>query len=89
MVNFLDEAYRQRAGWYAGITNDPEARLFVEHRVDEDGDHAWADCVDDSVAREAEKMLHDLGYEGGSGGGNEDSIYVYVYRITDDTCEDC
>ncbi len=65
-----------------GITADPQRRLFEDHNVDRQS--AWlyrqADTAD--VARIVEATYHDYGYSGGPGGGGDDAIYVYAYRIT-------
>ena len=88
-ADYLHDDDREHADWYAGITSDPEARLFDEHAVDQEGSWAYAECLNDDVARGAEQLLLELGYQGGPGGGNESSVFVYVYETTVDTCEDC
>ena len=75
--------------WYAGITSDPRERLFSDHKVDENDTEDWACMEANNVedAREIEKILHSDGFQGGPGGGDDDSKYVYIYRITKDTVE--
>ncbi|MBE7480593.1 MAG: hypothetical protein HS104_11505 [Polyangiaceae bacterium] len=86
----LHEQGRHASKWYAGITDHPPARLFDEHGVDEHRDlWAWVQCTSADVAREAERFLLAAGYQGGPGGGHDGSVFVYVYRITPDTCETC
>ena len=59
-------------GWYAGITNDPERRLFEEHKVDEKrGSWIHLRASSESAAREIEDSLHGKGYRGEGGGGDE------------------
>ena len=74
-------------GWYAGVTNKPDRRLR-EHAVDVGGACGIVECETASVAAEAEKILHEWGYEGQSGGGTtDDSFWVYTYKITPRTVE--
>lgn len=75
--------------WYAGIAEKPKKRLFDRHRVTKENGlwiHKRATSV--AEARTAEKMLIDEGFQGGSGGGTDDSTAVYAYRITPTTSED-
>ena len=76
-----------RHGWYAGITDDRDRRLFTEHKVDKEND-AWISCPADSeaVAREVERSLVAGQFHGGTGGGPHPAI-VYAYRITSQTDE--
>lgn len=77
------------AAYYAGITDNPQRRLG-EHQVDPaNGKYSWAQCATDAISRDAERILHEIGYEGGTGGGDELSVFVYAYKITPATCEDC
>jgi hypothetical protein len=86
---YVDEApNNQKRRWYAGITNDPERRLR-EHNVSPDNPWTWYECDDATQARTVEYALHSMGYSGGGGGGHGGSVFVYTYRITPSTCEDC
>lgn len=77
-----------RSAWYAGIAKDPEQRLFNDHNVDKGKGHwRWLRCIDEDHARTAEAALLDAGYQGGPGGGNHLTKYVYAYRITSATVE--
>lgn len=74
--------------FYIGITNDVERRLFNEHNVSKNG--AWwiyreADSKD--IAQAVEEYFLEKGMQGDTGGGNEDSVYVYCYEITTNTVE--
>lgn len=79
---------RQRSEWYVGIAEDAKQRLFNDHAVPE-RETPWIHRKADSetVAREAEKALHDLGYDGGPGGGSSKTLYVYAYLKTSKTVE--
>ena len=70
-------------GWYVGITDDPKRRLFQDHKVNENGGNwIYGPASSHSAAREIERHFLDLGCNGGSGGGDSSSIYVYAYKIT-------
>jgi hypothetical protein len=74
--------------YYVGITNDIDRRLFSEHNVDKKRNQWIYDEADsDIVARKVEQYFLDKGCDGGSGGGDEDSIFVYCYKITGTTVE--
>ena len=75
--------------WYVGIAADPRERLFNDHAVKEKGD-AWIyrQCTTSDVARSVEKHFLAQGMKGGSGGGDENSDYVYAYKISGHTIED-
>ena len=90
IVAEFDEYIEKRGGkysdYYVGITDDAERRLFDEHKVDRDhGSWVYAPAISDDVARKVEKHYLDLGCEGGSGGGDEDSRIVYCYKMTSTT----
>lgn len=74
--------------YYAGITKDPNGRLFSNHNVNkENGYWIHREAIDVDNARDAEKILLDKGMKGGDGGGDDTSIYVYCYLITNSTKE--
>ena len=67
---------------YIGITKDPVDRLFNQHNVDEIyGLWYYEKAISNEEARKVEELLIDLGMQGGHGGGDEDSVYVYCYLI--------
>lgn len=72
--------------WYVGITDDVVRRLFNEHNVSM-YDGWWiyriADSKDD--AGKIEMHFINKGCQGAPGGGDEDSIFVYAYLITNST----
>ncbi len=89
-----DDIYNHLAGetnfssYYVGITNDIERRLFNEHNVPKS--NHWRihrEAVNDKHARAVEKHFIDRGMRGGSGGGDNGSIWVYCYKITNYTIE--
>lgn len=72
-------------GYYCGITNDIERREN-EHSADYLG---YVNCKTFETAKKLESMMHGAGFDTGAqlGHGQEDSIYVYVYKKTKDTIE--
>ena len=87
------EEYMESCGgeldeWYVGIAAKPRKRLFDDHSVDEDnGNWIFVPATSSAVARRAEKYFLDRGAQGGPGGGDEDTRFVYAYRITMETVE--
>ena len=98
-MSYLNDVYRdiaehiQKSGspprfWYAGITSDPSSRLFVDHNVQKD--IGWCisrDAQTENGARSVEQALLRLGCDGGPGGGNASTKYVYAYLKTGTTRE--
>lgn len=79
---------RYYSDFYIGITDNIERRLFGEHNVSKQGQwyiHAQADNID--IARDVEKHFLDKGMQGDDGGGNDTSVYVYCYEVTQNTIE--
>jgi hypothetical protein len=74
--------------WYVGITDSPERRLFKEHAVEKEGG-VWIynRCVSSETARAVERHFLALGMKGDEGGGDDESAYVYAYKITRHTVE--
>jgi hypothetical protein len=75
--------------WYVGITGNRDQRLFVEHNVKKKGG-AWISCKASSsdIARAVEKyFIKNHETQGGSDVGDDDSVYVYSYKVTDYTVE--
>lgn len=88
------KAYIQEWGgnysdWYVGIASDPRKRLFDEHNVDEKEDAwIWHKCENASTAREIEEyFVNILGTDGGAGGGDYTTKYVYAYKKAPHTNE--
>jgi predicted GIY-YIG superfamily endonuclease len=76
------------SAWYAGITDDPERRLFTEHNVSKQTGHwVYRKCSTDDIAREVEQHFLGKGCKGGPGGGKRAAKYVYAYKVTNSTVE--
>jgi hypothetical protein len=74
--------------WYAGIATDPKQRLFNDHAVNDKSD-VWIyhQCASSEVARAIETYFHAQGMKGGTGGGDDNTDYIYAYMITRYTVE--
>jgi len=74
--------------YYVGITKSIQDRLFGTHKVPEKG-HCRIHCEahNDTDARAVEKYFLDKGMQGGGSGGDEESVYVYVYQVSHLTVE--
>ena len=67
--------------WYIGVTNNPMVGLFNTHNVDKRKD-GWihTPTSSDKVSRAVEnRFLKTHGTDGGPGGGDETSVFVYAY----------
>ena len=74
--------------WYCGITSDIDKRLHEEHNLPREKDTFWSiwyKCFNDDDARAVETALLRKGCDGGKGGGDESSVYVYAYLKQDGT----
>ncbi len=69
--------------FYIGITNDIERRLFDEHNVPRE--NHWRihrKAINKEHAQSVEEHFLDKGMKGDTGGGTDDSVYVYCYEIS-------
>jgi len=89
----IQEYMRQRGGtsrtWYVGIARDARARLFSDHGVREHSD-AWIfrRAASSADARSVEKYFIDqCGTDGGPGGGDAYTVFVYAYKKASHTRE--
>jgi hypothetical protein len=74
--------------FYIGITNDIERRMFGEHNVNRE--NSWwiyRTAIDKVSAQTVEEYFLDKGMQGDTGGGTDDTVYVYCYEITNSTKE--
>ena len=87
--NFMAKWGGVYSDWYVGIASDPRKRLFDEHNVNERID-AWIYrlAISSDAAREVEDyFINVLGTDGGTGGGDYDTKFVYAYKKTSYTVE--
>lgn len=89
----IDEHIKNRhpryADWYIGIASVPEQRLFIDHNVDKDNDYwIYRNAGDQTAARNVELFfIEQLGTDGGPGGGDHTTKFVYAYKKTPSTRE--
>ena len=74
--------------WCAGITSEPQKRLFVDHNLEREQD-VWIvrDCGSETTAREVEGHFLESGCQESSRAGEPSSTYVYLYKISDHTVD--
>ena len=76
------------SSWYVGIAADPEVRIFTDHSVDRDkGTWIYRQATSDTAARTIEDAYHTAGCDGGPGGGDRTTTFVYAYLKTRTTKE--
>jgi hypothetical protein len=70
------------SAWYVGIAKDPRDRLFNGHGVQQKGDWwIYRQAQSSDAARSVEShFVGSLGTDGGTGGGDPDSRFVYAYK---------
>ncbi len=68
------------ADWYVGIAARPHQRL-AEHGVSPER-AVIVQTSSEQVARATERILLDMGFDGGSGGGDAETVWVYAFRMT-------
>ncbi len=74
--------------FYVGITNDVERRLFGEHNVQREKNWwIFREALDKVTAQKVEEYYLDKGMQGDTGGGNDDTVFVYCYEIDNNTIE--
>jgi hypothetical protein len=81
------DAYIRKGGgayrsWYVGIASDPRERLFSDHGVKEKSDYwIYREATSATVARAVEEyFLKVKGTDGGPGGGDSGTRFVYAYK---------
>ena len=68
------------SNWYCGIASDWASRLFKDHHVPIEGHPCTVrQCYTNDDAKAAEEALLELGCDGGVGGGDDTTVYVYAY----------
>jgi len=87
MEDYMEKCGGTYSDWYVGITGDTNQRLFGDHNVDkEKGQWCRKEAYSSDDARDIEKyFLDECGTDGGPGGGNDDSVYVYAFKKTNYT----
>jgi len=89
IINHINDIDRDYTKWYIGIAEDVKDRLFTQHKVDEKNG-SWVYSKADTAydARSVEKFIIDnYKTKGDTGGGSDETKYVYAYKITNYTVE--
>jgi hypothetical protein len=79
---YIEKGRGAYADWYVGISKDPRGRLFNGHGVHEKGDlWIYSQAETAAAAQSVESyFVNTLGTDGGTGGGDKESEYVYAYK---------
>lgn len=86
--HFRNSSKQHYSDFYVGITDNVTRRLFGEHNVDKDrGWWIWQPADSKSIAQEVENYFLDKGMKGAPGGGNDGTVFVYCYEVTQSTVE--
>jgi len=82
IIQYIQRSNTPFSEWYVGIAEDALARLFQGHGVNKDMDYwIYRDCINANAAREVEQfIIMNYHTDGGSGGGNDNSRFVYAYK---------
>ncbi|NLE05081.1 MAG: hypothetical protein GX638_09825 [Crenarchaeota archaeon] len=81
-ITSISSSYNRRHLVYTGITDDISRRLR-EHGINEEdtADYTFEKCDSSNEARETEEYIKTrYCTDGDSGGGNDNSCYIYSYR---------
>jgi len=81
--DYIDKRGGSYSGWYVGIAKDPEDRLFRDHNVDQkNGKWIYSPAASRNAADRVEKYFTQrLGAKGNPGGGDDETTWVYAYKI--------
>ena len=83
IVAHIEKEGGRASTWYAGITANIGERLFGDHKVPRKNHwYIYREASSAKSARSIESALIRYGCDGGSGGGDEDSVWVYAYKKT-------
>lgn len=83
ILNHIQKQGSVFSSWYCGITENIENRLHGDHKVPKENHWLiYIECVNSNSARSVEKTLLDKGCDGGTGGGDNDAVFVYAYLRT-------
>lgn len=82
IVQYIQQSNTPYTDWYIGITEDVQIRLFVDHAVNKETDYwIYRKCFTADQARIIEQdIIINYHTDGGSGGGSENSKFVYAYK---------
>ncbi len=94
IVELMEDIYQMyfqpdetRNNYYCGVTQRDVQDNLSRHRIERY--LAAFICDNADIAAHAESLLHEAGFNTGAvadgHGGNEDSVVIYMYKITPDT----
>ncbi|MBA3047161.1 hypothetical protein KKC83_05865 [Patescibacteria group bacterium] len=87
--NLISENGGKYSDYYVGITDGPKERLFEQHKVSKNGIYDYWEALNANSARAVEKYcINQFSTDGGTGGGDDSSKFVYAYKKTSYTDED-
>ena len=76
------------SAWYVGVACDPNDRLLNGHNANGQSNAArYWDAGSEETARSIERFFIKKGCQGGAGGGDSNTKYVYVYKVSSSTME--
>ncbi len=86
--SFIEYHGKNYSEFYVGIASNPIDRLENGHNVIGSTPFFYSvEPLHTDMVRAIEKYFLDKGTQGGSGGGDNDTQYVYIYLVTSDTRE--
>lgn len=82
IVQYIQRSNTPFSEWYVGIAEDALTRLFQGHCVNKDMDYwIYRDCLSANAARGVEQfIIMNYHTDGGTGGGSDNSRFVYAYK---------
>lgn len=86
VADIINHASSEGSGyknWYCGIAADVHQRLHSDHNVPQGQNVAWwikRNASSEVDARDTERYLLSLGFDGDTGGGDYQTVYVYAYK---------
>lgn len=86
--NFMGKHGQYYHEFYVGIASDPNDRLVNGHGVTINVPNIyWTAPLYTQIVRAIEKHFLDKGAKGGPGGGDNNTCYIYAYKISPNTRE--
>lgn len=86
IIQYIHKEGYNYSSWYVGIASDPKDRLFNEHNVDENSWWIYRQAESSQSARNVEELIIKTYHtDGGTGGGDHSTKYVYAYKKTSTT----
>jgi hypothetical protein len=82
---FMAENGTRYHEFYIGIATDPVDRLTNGHGINQEAHIYWDAPLHTNIVRTIEKYFLEKGARGGPGGGDSQTQYVYIYKISPNT----